>query len=258
MNIALLAGIFVCCAAAQSPGEAPPLIRVVQMPGPEAASIRPYPAAGAALNVIGMNSITGVPETWLVEAHSSFGSIEDLDRAMPFARQLRIPASPQDEILAPSKTLVALYRPSWSYRPDQALKWLGVARYCHVTIYRIRPGTEPDFGELVKLRRWNLDSINVDRPDLAYQVVSGAPSGTYVFIAPLISLRAIDEGLTRMAPAHAEAMLETNMKTALKIAAATEISREHLLFRIDPRMSYVSDEFASADPEFWRPKAGPR
>jgi hypothetical protein len=31
-----------------------------------------------------------------------------------------------------------------------------------------------------------------------------------------------------------------------------ELNREHLLFRVEPRISYVSDDFAEADPEFWR------
>jgi hypothetical protein len=49
------------------------------------------------------------------------------------------------------------------------------ARYIHVTIYRIRPGAEAAFVELVKLRRGAFDSINSDRPDMAYQVISSLP-----------------------------------------------------------------------------------
>jgi hypothetical protein len=32
------------------------------------------------------------------------------------------------------------------------------------------------------------------------------------------------------------------------------MSREHLLFRVEPRISYVSREFADVDPDFWRGK----
>jgi hypothetical protein len=38
------------------------------------------------------------------------------------------------------------------------------------------------------------------------------------------------------------------------VSADGEISREHLLFRVEPRMSYVSDDFAEADRQFWRAK----
>ncbi len=35
-----------------------------------------------------------------------------------------------------------------------------------------------------------------------------------------------------------------------------ELNREHLLLRVEPRLSHVSDDFAEADPEFWRGKPG--
>jgi hypothetical protein len=32
-----------------------------------------------------------------------------------------------------------------------------------------------------------------------------------------------------------------------------EVSRESLLFRVEPRISYVSTDFADVDPDFWQP-----
>jgi len=128
------------------------------------------------------------------------------------------------------------------------------ARYFHITIYRIRPGFEADLGELVKLRRVSADSVNLDRPDLAYQVISGAPSGTFVFLAPLLSLKTMDEGVTAM-PVYAEAIAAARAKADSKVSTETEISREHLLLRVEPRLSYVSDDFAEGDRQFWRPKS---
>ena len=127
------------------------------------------------------------------------------------------------------------------------------AHYFHITIYQVRPDAENDLGELVKLRRMGSDSVNLDRPDLAYQVISGAPSGTFIFLAPLASLKTMDEGVAET-PVYAEATAAARAKTASKVSAEGEISREHLLFRVEPRMSYVSDDFAEADRQFWRPK----
>ena len=104
----------------------------------------------------------------------------------------------------------------------------------------------------MKLRRIGADSVNLDRPDLAYQVVSGAPSGTFIFLAPLTSLKTMDEGVAET-PVYAEAIAEARAKTASKVPADGEISREHLLFRVEPRLSYVSYDFAQADRQFWRP-----
>ena len=104
------------------------------------------------------------------------------------------------------------------------------------------------------MRRATADVINLDRPELAYQVFSGAPAGTFVFIAPIISLRNFDDGRNPV-PVFAEGLASARAKDGSKIASDTEISREHLLFRVEPRISYVSSEFADADPEFWRGKA---
>jgi len=240
MKIILLGGILVFSAAAQAPTEPPPILQLIRWPGAVMAPIRPYADAKAAVDALGMVSITGAPEAWQIELHQSFAGIEDLDKA----------AGPAG---SSHRTLIAFYRPGWSYRADQAIRMFPRAHYFHVTIYRVRPDAENDLGELVKLRRIGSDSVNLDRPDLAYQVISGAPSGTFIFLAPLASLRIMDEGVAET-PVYAEAAAAARAKTASKVSADGEISREHLLFRVEPRMSYVSDGFAEADRGFWRPK----
>jgi len=247
MKTILLAGILALSAAAQAPTEPPPILQLIRRPGTVVAPIRPYADARAAVEVLGMVSITGLPEAWQIESHQSFASIEDLDKAVG-------PVAPaQADPLALSSTLIAFYRPGWSYRADQAIRMFPRAHYFHITIYQVRPDAENDLGELVKLRRMGSDSVNLDRPDLAYQVISGAPSGTFIFLAPLASLKTMDEGVAET-PVYAEATAAARAKTASKVSADGEISREHLLFRVEPRMSYVSDDFAEADRQFWRAK----
>jgi hypothetical protein len=147
--------------------------------------------------------------------------------------------------------MIATYRPGWSYRPADVMRLWPRARYVHVSILRIRPGTEADFGDLVRLRRAISESVNLDQPDLAYRVVSGAPAGTFIFLSPLLSLHTLDDGAAAL-PVSAEGLAAARAKDGAKIALDSEISQEHLLFRIDPRISYVSDAFAEPDPGFWR------
>jgi hypothetical protein len=241
-------------ALAQGPADPPLIIELVRKPGIAAAPVRPYGQARAAINVLGMTAVTGMPETWFLEAHYSFASVEDLDKGLTSVAALRPPAASdalQEDVLAPSRTILAAFQPNWSYRPDQATRNFPRARYFHVTIYQIRSGTEADFGELVKLRRLSADSVNLDRPDIAYRVISGAPAGTYIFISPVLSLRSMDEGVADL-PVYAEGIADARTKVRAKVAPESEISREHLLFRVEPRLSYVSDEFASIDQAFWR------
>jgi hypothetical protein len=122
-----------------------------------------------------------------------------------------------------------------------------------VSVFRIRPGTEGEFGDVLRLRRATADAINLDRPDLAFQVMSGAPAGTFVFLSPIATLRSMDEGVNPV-PVYAESVANARKTEGKQITAEVEVSREHLLFRVEPRISYVADDFAQVDPEFWRGK----
>jgi hypothetical protein len=237
------------CAIAQTQGEPFFLIRVVHSaprPYPDDGAIQPYRAAKPGVDVLGMAAIIGTSQTWLIESHRSFSSIEAVDKALS-----QIPSgAAEEEILAPSTRWIGLYRLGLSYRPDEALKLLPTARYFQVSIFRIRPGADLDFAELVQLRKASFDSINLDRPEIGYQIISGASSGVYVFLAPLPSLRTWDNGFARM-PVYAEGLGFAGKKAGRQITAEADVTREHLLFRVEPRNSHVSKVFAEADPEFW-------
>ncbi len=212
------------------------MVQLIRRAGTQFDSISAYAQARAAVNVFGMTSLTGPPETWLIEAHDSFGSIEAVHEAVHSAL-------PDTAVGDQSRTLIGVYRPWFSYRPDQAARLLSRTRYFSVTLYRIRPGADSEFLELLKARKDFFDSVNLDRPEIAYHVISGAPSATYLLLAPLTSLKTLDESLgksVRAEPGH-------------KSGSPIELSRSHLLFQVRPRISYVSDEFASEFPEFWRP-----
>jgi hypothetical protein len=257
MRLFLLTAL-AAAAFAQAPTAPPPIVQIISAPGSSSGMVKPYEAAKAGVEAVGMSAATGLPQTWTIELHDSFASVEDLDRAIsalaagPSARDAFGQSVQQDDVLAPPRTMLALFEREWSYRPDEAARLLPKARYVSVTIHRIRVGLESDFAELIRLRKLTNDSINLDRPELAYHVISGAPAGMYLVISPLSSLRAFDEGVADV-PAFAAPVADARAKAAPK-AADIEIGREHLLFRVDPRLSYVSDDFAATDQTFWHGK----
>ena len=242
----LIVLILCCWPVAQLRADPPLLLRVIRN-APAAGPGQLYAGAGAAVNVLGMRVVAGVGETWLMEMHDSFASIEAVDQSLAGARpaQYSVPG----DVLAPARLLIAAYRPGLSYRADEAVKSLPRARYLLVSTYRIEPGNEAGFSEIVKLRRSLNDSINLDRPEIAYEVVAGAISRTYIFVTPFSTLKTLDDGLVRTPP-YADGVRDASKKAA----AGTEISQERTILRIDPNLSYVSDEFASGDPAFWKPK----
>jgi hypothetical protein len=234
----LLFSLAVPCALAQPPN----LIRLLRQ-----GEIQPYIRGQSPVSVLGMTAITGAPENWLIEMHDSFASLDSVDKMLGgVSLQTNDPAAFPD-LLAQSRNLVASYRPDMSYRAEEGVQIFPKMRYMDVAIIRIRLGTEADLSKLLKLRSLSLDSINADRPEIVYEVVSGAPAGTYVVLAPMTSLSTLDAGRADT-PVYAEAAAEA----AKKIAADTELTREHIWLRIQPRLSHVSGEFASQDPVFWR------
>jgi hypothetical protein len=251
MTTKLILLILGCWPIAQVWADPPVLLRVIRNVQDVEPS-RTYADARTALNVLGMRAVSGLDEAWLMEMHDSFASIEEVDRALASARPRNSNRSGypvSDDVLAPARLLIALYRPGLSYRPDEAAKNLPKARYLLVSIYRIRPGNEAAFADMINLRRTRSDSINLDRPEIAYEVVAGAMSGTYLFVAPFPTLKTLDDGLART-PTYAEGVRDAGKKAV----AETDISQERMLLRIEPGLSYVSEEFAAADPEFWNSK----
>jgi len=248
MKILLLAVLLALEAAAQTYTEPPLLIQLrrAAMKDP----LPPYPEAKAAIDVFSLSSITGPAERWMMEAHNSFASIESTYEGLRNAGAAQTQGSEpvSFELLGESRTIVAVYRPGLSYRADQAIRMLARARYFYVSVYRSRLGSESDFGDLLRRRREGLDYINLDRPDIAYYITSGAASGTYILLAPLTSLSVLDEGMAKRAY-HAEPGSRSQTKNN-----DADFSRTHILFRVEPGMSYVTDQFAEEWPEFWRPK----
>ncbi len=217
------------------------LIRLVRRQVTDATASQRYAAAGSGVQMIGMAAITGLEETWLLESHGSFASIEELERSLRRAAPDRALITQEDHILSPSTTLIAFYRPGLSYRPNEAVQVFPKARYVQATVFHVQPGQEPQFVGLVKSRRAGLDSVNIDRPDIAYQVISGAPSGTFVFLTPLTTLKTIDEAIVKLQGVSGN-------------IGEKDIRHESTLLCIEPSISYVSDDFAAGDSPFWRAK----
>lgn len=244
VKVLLLTGL--AAAAIAQTVEPPPIVQLIRAPGYRTGGpLRPYAQIDASVNVLGMTSVTGARDTWQVEMHPAFASIEALDQAFLAKGWF----APEDATAS-----IGVLQPAWSYRPGEATAMLPKSRYMHVAIFHIQPGSDESFGKLMILRRDKMNSVNLDRPDLVYRIVSGDVSSTYIVLAPMVSLKILDDAVAAL-PTYAEPIAAAEAEVGEKLAAV-DVSRETYLFRIDGRLSYVSDDFAAAgNPEFWRPRA---
>ena len=208
---------------------------------------------------LGMATEAGPSEAWFLEPYDSFGGMEK-ERAeieqSPLAADLEVANVQDGDLRTGSRTLLAVFRGDLSYHPAEAMSSLPKCRHMAVTVLRIKYGQDAELAQAAKLLIDGDDKSGSDQPVLAYQVVSGGPSGTYLLFSPMDSLAHMDAAPARMAAAR-QAMGERNRQHFDTLAPDVVQSSESLLFAFNPRMSYVSKELAAAAPDFWIPKPKP-
>jgi len=262
--------LVVASAAAQS-ANPPQVLRVIRQtikPGASAEheKIGANVARGVArakypANFLALSSMSGVPETWILESHNSFASVEAAAAFVESTPAVKWWLGQNEAQSGASVTevrrMLAIYRPDLSYRGDQFAQDLPKMRYMSVVLVRLLPARDSDFAEAVRLVKGAYEKSGSDQPLVIYQVISGAPGPSYLFFAPMASLKAMDDAPAR-GKAMREALGEDNAAKALKTSAEVTAASESFLFSLNPRLSYVSKEFAAIDPDFWIPKPPPK
>jgi len=267
-GIALLSSQMAAQIQEAEPPPAPRVLMVVReqiKEGREAAHARAeeaWPRIFSKGNVttyyVGMTAESGPSEAWFLQPYDSFGGMEKAraEIVRSFATDLEVANVEDGELRTGSRTLLAVYRNDLSYHPAEAMSSLPKCRHMGVTVLRIKYGHDADLVQAAKLLIDGYERSNSGQPILTYQVTSGGPSGTYLFFSPMDSLARVDEAPARTAAAR-QAMGERNQKHFDTLAQEVAQSSESLLFAFNPRMSYVSKDFAAGDPEFWNPKPKP-
>ncbi|MBI3670743.1 MAG: hypothetical protein HY237_13295 [Acidobacteria bacterium] len=203
---------------------------------------------------LAITSMSGSSEAWYITPFDSFAAWEKDQKATEknaaFTAELEKLAEQDAAFINNGRSIVAIYREDLSYHADT----MGVskARYLEVETVRVRLGRSAEFVEMEKISIAAHDKANIGEHWACYQVVEGAPAGTYLFFSAMKSLAEADVDHGK---AVNEAMGEENVKKRRKFAAEGIQFVESNLFALSPKMSYVSKEWAAADPDFWTPKA---
>jgi hypothetical protein len=151
---------------------------------------------------------------------------------------------------AAMRDMFAVLRPELSFNANVDIRTM---RYFSINTIRIRPGHDAQYAEYVqKMVNVARQKAKVDNLHVAvFQVISGAPAGTYLAFRPLKSLAELDENIPMKVRA---AMSDDMKKDADKMAGDAIMSQETSIYMMTPNMSYVEKDFAAGDPTFWNPK----
>lgn len=199
---------------------------------------------------------SGTPEVWWVSPYSgldafgkawAFGS----DNPMYTAALNRI-AVEDGEHLASSNRMQAAAVPDASYG---TFPEIGAMRVFSITTVQMRPGHEAAFTEIAKRYAAIVQSKNVTASWRSYEVIAGAPGGTYLIFASYPSWDQVEAERKAMMAAFgstAPADLEGMMKSVRE----SVMNSNSRFFTVNPRMSLVPKELMASDP-FWAPKPAP-
>jgi hypothetical protein len=126
-------------------------------------------------------------------------------------------------------------------------------RYFEISAYRVRPGHDADWDTIVKMVKAGYEKIPAAHW-ATYHAQYGQEGNTYVVFTQIKSLAEVDQGFAQSKQFMAN-MGEDGMKKFSELLAGAIEFSQHNLFSFTPSMSYVSDEWIKADPDFWKPKA---
>jgi hypothetical protein len=207
---------------------------------------------------VALAAMSGASEVWFVEPMPSFAVNQEWEKASekePLRSALGMMESRDGELRASSRTMWAVYNPEMSYHPERFNP--GKTRYVMAGVYRIKIGHDADLmaGSKAYLAAW--EKAHLEGCTLAYQVVFGAPAGTYLFFSMMESMKTLDEAPARM-QAIMQAMGADQFAQFMKGAGDLFVSMDETLLEVKPGMSYPPQQFIDADPGFWKPKATPK
>ncbi|HUI77234.1 MAG TPA: hypothetical protein VLY24_04945 [Bryobacteraceae bacterium] len=204
---------------------------------------------------LGLSTMAGPNEALFLAAYPSFAAVEEADKLGEkgtLKADVEAAEARDGELRAESRTLTAVFRPDLSYFPANPLP-VSKFRYMMVDNYRVRLGQNDGFMAGAKMILDGYKKASINESIICYQVIAGAPSGVYLFLIPMDSLKQMDNYMANQ-KALADAVGEDSLKRATKGEGDVFQNMESSLYAVSPEMSYMSKEDEDADASYWRPK----
>jgi hypothetical protein len=247
-------------------GTPPPKVLVIQRellkPGragnthlkTESAFVQAMTAAKWPMHYFAAESQSGVSRALFFIGYPSFAAWEKDNADM--AKNATLTAAFDRAALADGEQLTEFSTGVYGYRDEMSLRAnvdIAHMRYFEISRFKVRPGHEKDWSELVKMYK---DGYEKGIPNAHWAVFESMygdqNGGLFLVFNPMKSLAEVDEGMGDSKKFEA-AMGADGMKKLSELAAACIESAQTNLFQFNPKMSYPPEEWIKADPGFWKP-----
>ena len=205
------------------------------------------------------SSVTGEPRVLFITGYDSMADWEKDNRAIDknaaLSAELSRLAEKDADYISESRTGAFTYEPDLSYPRLEGS--LATRRYFLIVSVRVKPGHGEHFNDVRKLIKAAHEKINAADHYAIFHNAAGVDAGLYLIFVPLTSLAEWDKFPDIHGKEYQDALGEEGRKKVLEFNQQGAESIEVQLFSFSPKMSYPSDEFVQADPEFWKPKPAP-
>jgi hypothetical protein len=220
----------------------------------ENAFIQANEKAKVPIHYLALEALSGPPRSRFFFSYDSFAAMEK-ERQQEMS-DTALSADIDRAYAEDGELLSSMARNIFTLR-DDLMHESGVAiatmRYMQITRVTVRPGHQADWEEYLKLLRSNLDKTQPGRHIALYQSAFGWENGgIWLLITPMKSLDEVDQANANSAT-FMRNMGDTNMKRYRELAGLAIESSQRNLYAFNPEMSYVQDEWVTADP-FWKRK----
>jgi hypothetical protein len=212
-----------------------------------------FEKAGAKFNYIALSSITGPSEVWYLTPladHAALGDMMAMEADPALAPELERLAKGDAEFVERVTQMHAVAQPDLSHGtfPD-----MSKVRFYEITTFRVKPGHAAAFIAATKAYKAAAGRSDPSAAWRTYDVVAGAPGGTYLVFSSVGSFAEFDK---MMAGGESTWKGMTPEETAaldrfMKDGVSSTVTQR---YRVSPSMSYVDAATRAKDPAFWGAK----
>ena len=220
----------------------------------ESAFVQAYARAKWPTHYFAVDSLSGKPRSLFLIGYDSFDAWEKDNLAAQknatLSAALTRAGSADGDLLSDADAAELVFREDQSLNATVDIPHM---RYFEISTYHVRPGHGKEWDDLVKLVMAAYQQIP-DTHWAMYETKFSQLGHTYLVFVPRKSGAEIDESFARDKK-FVEAMGEDGMKKLGELEASAMEPGASNLFAFSPSMSYLSDDWIKADPNFWKPAA---
>ncbi|MGD0157142.1 MAG: hypothetical protein ABSB50_13670 [Terracidiphilus sp.] len=261
LSLAVVGSSFAAAQQMHTPPKVLEIEREVIKPGKSGAihdkSESKFVAAMAAAkwptHYIALNSMSGKSRALYLVGYDSFAAMEADNKATEknaaLSAALDKASEADGDLLNEFDQLVFALDPDLSYRPETDIAH---NHYMEVSSFHIKPGHMKEFHELTALVIDAHKKAGTSAHWAAYDIAYGGDDEVVAFSGDK-TLAEIDTGYAEDKQFR-DALGADGLKRLRELEAASIQESDSELFSVNPRQSYVPEDWVKADPDFWKPK----